>query len=411
MGTPILNCPEILRILKPVLPNRHRAPQPFQPPKPKDDDLARPAKTLRGILLKITGLSFFFSGALLLLAAAAIPGATSAATPTAGSTITLQNTNSKLCVGTGGSTAFTYLIQAACSNSKSQQFTLKAAPASGWYYLTSASSKNCWDVSGGSGSAGAQIQQYTCTAVWPEYFQLKAVSGGYELLSGNMASGCIDVVGASTSSGAHLEQNPCTGVANQIFTASVVGSGTGTSQPQVSLSPTTLSFGTLVLGTNSTQTVKLTNSGTASLTVSSDTLSGTGFSVSGLTFPLTVAAGQSVSFSVAFAPAASGSLSGSFSLISNATNSPTALALSGTGANATQLLTTNPTSLSFGSVNVGSTGSSHVTLTNSGNSSVTISSVTPPGAGFTTSGVSGGTTLSPNQSLTLNVAFAVALCP
>jgi hypothetical protein len=356
--------------------------------------------------LKTTRLSFFFSGVLLLLAAAAIPRATSAATPAAGSTITLQNANSKLCVGTGGSTGFSYLIQTTCSTATSQQFTLKAAPASGWYYLASASSKYCWDVSGGSGSAGAQIQQYTCTAVWPEYFQLKPVSGGYELLSGNMAGGCVDIIGASTSSGAHLEQNGCTGVANQIFTASVVGSGTGTSQPQVSLSSTTLSFGTVLLGTTSTQTVKLTNSGTASLTVSNDTLSGTGFSISGLTFPLTLAAGQSTNFSVAFAPAASGSVSGSLSLVSNATNSPNALSLSGTGATATHLLTANPTGVSFGSVNMGSTGSSHVTLTNTGNSNVTISSVTSSSAGFTTSGVSGATTLTPSQSLTLNVAFA-----
>ena len=337
---------------------------------------------------------------------AAILRTASAATPTAGSTVTLQNANSKLCIDTGNSTGFGYLIQSACSTSKSQQFTLKAAPASGWYYLTSASSQYCWDVSGGSGSAGAQIQQYTCTAVWPEYFQLKAVSGGYELLSGNMSGGCIDIAGASTSSGAYLEQNGCTGVANQIFTASVVGSGTGTSQPKVSLSSTTLSFGSVVLGSTSKQTVKLTNSGTASLTISSDTHSGTGFSISGLTFPLTLAAGQSTNFSVAFAPAASGSVSGNLSLVSNATNSPTALALTGSGATATSLLTANPTGLSFGSVNMGSTGSSHVTLTNSGNSNVTISSVTSSSAGFTTSGVSGATTLTPSQSLTLNVAFA-----
>jgi hypothetical protein len=54
-------------------------------------------------------------------------------------------------------------------------------------------------------------------AVWPEYYQLKAVSGGYEILSGNMTNGCLDVVGASTASGAHIEQNTCTGSANQIF--------------------------------------------------------------------------------------------------------------------------------------------------------------------------------------------------
>jgi hypothetical protein len=53
--------------------------------------------------------------------------------------------------------------------------------------------------------------------VWPEYYQLKAVSGGYEILSGNMTNGCLDVVGASTASGANIEQNTCIGSANQIF--------------------------------------------------------------------------------------------------------------------------------------------------------------------------------------------------
>ena len=58
----------------------------------------------------------------------------------------------------------------------------------------------------------------SCVAVWPEYYQLKAVSGGYEILSANMASGCLGIVGASTALGAHIEQNTCTGSANQIFT-------------------------------------------------------------------------------------------------------------------------------------------------------------------------------------------------
>ena len=137
--------------------------------------------------------------------------------PPPSGTVTLQNTNSNLCIDTGGSAGFTALIQSACSTSNTQKFTLTAASVSGWYYLVSAASNLCWDVTGGSGSAGALIQQYTCVAVWPEYYQLKAVSGGYEILSGNMTNGCVDVVGASTASGAKIEQNTCTGSANQIF--------------------------------------------------------------------------------------------------------------------------------------------------------------------------------------------------
>src|SRR6266446_636792 len=137
--------------------------------------------------------------------------------PPPSGTVTLQNTNSNLCIDTGGSANFTALIQSACSTSNTQKFTLTAAPASGWSYLVSAASNLCWDVSQGSSSAGALIQQYTCVAVPPEYYQLKAISGGYEILSANMTNGCLDVVGASTASGAHIEQNACIGSANQIF--------------------------------------------------------------------------------------------------------------------------------------------------------------------------------------------------
>jgi len=67
------------------------------------------------------------------------------------------------------------------------------------------------------------------------------------------------------------------------------------------------------------------------VSISQVNVSGTGFSASGLTPPLTLAAGQSVTFSVIFDPTTSGSLTGSVSVVSNAANSPAAIALSGTG--------------------------------------------------------------------------------
>ena len=75
---------------------------------------------------------------------------------------------------------------------------------------------------------------------------------------------------------------------------------------------------------------------------------------------------------------------------------------------ATYLLNANPTTLSFGNVNTGSSSSLSVTLTNSGNSSVTISSVNFTGAGFTASGVPAGTILNAGRSATLTVNFAPA---
>jgi len=357
-------------------------------------------------LLKATSLSFFFSGVLLLLWVAAIPCTVSAATPTVGSTVTFQNANSKLCIDTGGSTNFTYLTQTPCSTSKTQQFTLKTSPASGWYYLVSSASNLCWDIWNGSSSAGAHVQQYTCTAVMPEYYQLKAVSGGYEILSQNLSNGCVDVVGGSTAAGAKLEQNTCTGVANQVFAVFVVNAAGGSSQPQVSLAPASLSFGNVATGSANTQTIKLTNSGTASLTLSQAPVSGNGFSISGLTLPLTLGPAQSTNFSVTFAPASIGSMSGRVSLVSNAPNSPLAIPLIGSGFATTSLLGANPTSLGFGTVSVGGNSSLGATLTNNGNSNVTISSVTVSGTRFSASGISAGTTLTPNQSISLNVAFA-----
>jgi hypothetical protein len=316
-------------------------------------------------LLKTKGVSFFFTAVLLLLAVAAIPRAASAATPTAGSTVTLQNANSKLCIDTGNSTGFAYLIQSACSASKSQQFTLVAAPTSGWYYLSNPTSNLCWDISGGSRSAGALIQQYTCTAVSPEYFQLKAVSGGYEVLSANLSSGCVEVVSASTASGANLEQDNCSGASQQVFVVNPAGSNS----PQIAVSPSSVSFGDVGVASNKTQTIKLTNSGTANLTVSQDPVSGSGFSATGLSLPLTLSAGQSTSFTVTFAPASAGTVSGKVSLVSNAASSPTTLTLSGTGVAPT------PPSVTFTSPANGASVSGTITLSGTASDALALSSV------------------------------------
>ena len=174
----------------------------------------------------------------------------------------------------------------------------------------------------------------------------------------------------------------------------------------MSVVPTSVSFGNVVTGNSNSQTIKLTNSGTANLTLSQAPVTGNGFSISGLTLPLTLNPGQSTNFNVAFAPAGAGNASGGVSLVGNASNSPLAIPLSGTGVAATFLLGANPASLGFGTVNVGSNSPLGATLTNSGNSNVTISSVTVSGTGFSASGVTAGTTLTPNQSVTLNVTFA-----
>ncbi len=66
-------------------------------------------------------------------------------------------------------------------------------------------------------------------------------------------------------------------------------------------------------------------------------MTGAGFSISRLSLPQTLTAGQGTSFSVTFAPTASGSSPGNVSIVSSATNSPTNEPLSGTGIHAVNL--------------------------------------------------------------------------
>ena len=179
--------------------------------------------------------------------------------------------------------------------------------------------------------------------------------------------------------------------------------GTG-ANPAMSITPSSVSFGSVVDGTNNSQTITVKNTGTVNLVVSSQSVTGAGFSVTGFTAQ-TVTPNNSMSFNAVFAPTTAGSVTGSISLGTNVPGSPTAIGLTGTGTAATFSLGANPTTLSFGSVNVGSNSSLGVTLKNNGNSNITISGISGATGGFTTSGVSAGTILTPNQSATLNVIF------
>jgi hypothetical protein len=110
------------------------------------------------------------------------------------------------------------------------------------------------------------------------------------------------------------------------------GSGTTVSQPShLSVSPSTIDFGSVPVGAGGTQLITLTNTGNSSVTLSELTVSGADFLVESVALPLTLGAGQSTSLIAGFAPDADSSITGSVSVVSNATNSPATIALSGSG--------------------------------------------------------------------------------
>src|SRR5690242_8303851 len=70
---------------------------------------------------------------------------------------------------------------------------------------------------------------------------------------------------------------------------------------QLVVTPSTLDFGKVAVGQKATRAGTL-HAGNASITVTSADWNGEGFSLSGIAFPVAVAAGQSVPFKVTFAP-------------------------------------------------------------------------------------------------------------
>jgi Abnormal spindle-like microcephaly-assoc'd, ASPM-SPD-2-Hydin len=99
---------------------------------------------------------------------------------------------------------------------------------------------------------------------------------------------------------------------------------------QLAASRYSLSFGTVTVGSSSSQTVTVTAS-VASVTITQANVTGGVFSVVAPTLPMTLPAGKSASFVVKFTPSAVGNVTGSVSLISDARNAPPIIALSGTG--------------------------------------------------------------------------------
>jgi len=183
---------------------------------------------------------------------------------------------------------------------------------------------------------------------------------------------------------------------------------TNNPQPQLSATPMSASFPMVTAGTSGSQTITLQNSGTASVTISSASVTGAGFGTSGLALPTSIAPGQQGTFNVVFTPSSAGNAAGSISLVSDAPNSPLVISASGTALAATALLTSNVSNLDFGSVLVGSSASLGLTLMNAGNANVTISSVGVAGTGFNVTGAGANTVLTPGQTAALNVTFSPA---
>ncbi|PYV25284.1 MAG: hypothetical protein DMG27_10550 [Acidobacteria bacterium] len=189
---------------------------------------------------------------------------------------------------------------------------------------------------------------------------------------------------------------------------SLTGSGvsSGTSTPVASLSPTSLAFGNQTVGTTSAaKVVTLSNTGSAALSITSIAVAGTnvGDFTQTHTCLSSLAAGARCTISVTFKPAATGTRSARVSVTDNASGSPQAVVLSGSGVSSSTTgpaVSLSPTSLAFGNQTVGTTSAvKYATLTNTGHATLTFS------GSFAISGVWG---LAAAQSLREPVALSMS---
>jgi hypothetical protein len=192
--------------------------------------------------------------------------------------------------------------------------------------------------------------------------------------------------------------------------------GTGTTAGGITLAPTSLGFGSQRVGTTAAaQTISVTSSGSAPLSISAIAVTGTNAGDFAQTnncpiAPATLAVNSSCTVSVTFTPSATGSRSASMSITDNAAGSPQTAAVTGTGT--APAVTLTPASLTFAGQTVGTTSPSQgATLRNSGTAPLAISAIVVAGTNAADFAQLNDCPLSPttlavNATCTINVTFA-----
>jgi Abnormal spindle-like microcephaly-assoc'd, ASPM-SPD-2-Hydin len=187
------------------------------------------------------------------------------------------------------------------------------------------------------------------------------------------------------------------------------GSGTpGQQLGTLSLSATSLSFGTVTIGSNQSLSETLSNTGDSSVTISQVAIDGTGFTLSGIDTPLTLASGDRTSFTVKFTPTTAGKASGNITITSTATNPTLTIPLSGAGTSTVGQLSVTPATLAVGSVAVGTSGTASGGLTATG-ANVTVTAATTNNSVFTVGGLPLPVTIPAGQSVPFTITFSPAI--
>jgi hypothetical protein len=191
-----------------------------------------------------------------------------------------------------------------------------------------------------------------------------------------------------------------------VFALFILGSGyaqttLASTSAKLACKPDTLWFGLVEVSHTKSLSTTLVNTTSASITISKLTKSTSQFWPVGVTLPFTIGAHKSRVLKINFKPAAVGRVSGKLILYTKTFS--TTIYLHGTGVRG--WLKANPTSLSFGSVPVGSSKAELITLTNTVGVELKIPQVSAYGTGFGYRGLTPPVFLKPGESYTFKAVF------
>lgn len=285
-------------------------------------------------------------------------------------------------------------------------------------------------ISGGDGGAGAVIDTCSGTVQLPSGATGSATAGGAGGSSGYGGggggggrfggggggaggNGCTSSFGAGGGGGA--SRVPDGGTLGISTTESALVRISFTLAPRASLSTGALAFGSVLVGTSSSeQGATITNTGAIPMVLGSGAVTGTGASSFETTVDscsgATLDVGSSCQVTVRFSPSSVGDKMADYTITDNSPTSPHVIALTGTGI--ALVATLNKTSADFGSQVVGTTsGNIGVAVTNTGSGSLVIGTTTlggPQAADFVVAPGSNcaGATLTAGKACLVVLRFA-----
>ncbi len=181
----------------------------------------------------------------------------------------------------------------------------------------------------------------------------------------------------------------------------------GTASSQIIWTTTQKTFTSTFLGKVTTASnFYVQNSGKSAITVNSWQMSNPEFQVSYGVVPTTLKSKNKATYSVQFAPTATGSQNGTLTVYAS-DGSSAVLSLSGIGKTVTGSASVSSASLSFDEVPLGTTSAGMVvTITNTGSSTVTLSAVTPVPLQFTATGAALPLKMAKGTTTTLSVYYS-----